>query len=272
MTRRTGIVIQARSGSSRLPGKVLRSIGDSSLLDRLVRRMQAVTNVAEIVVATGSRPENRPIVELCQRASIDCFVGSEENCLERMVTAAQHHHLDLVVRVTADNPLTDPHGIAESVEIAEDADLDYFDNICHSGYPHGAGFEIISTRALEFSLQTWQMPENLEHVTWAIRRHLDLFRSDFFRAPAQLHRPDYRLSVDYEEDFTVVSAVYEHFDWRNDVALADIIGFLDQHPELVKHNSALGAHLMTAAELKAWQLPIDLATRQAWQALVQTVG
>jgi spore coat polysaccharide biosynthesis protein SpsF len=259
-----GIIVQARMNSSRLPGKVLKAIGSEPLLERLLRRLRLSERADGLVVATGDVRDNQGIVELCRELGVECFIGSEENCLERIVGAERAYGFESIVRVTGDNPLTDPWGIDEAIPIFAERSLDYLDNINALGYPHGAGFEIIARRALEFSLEQWQMRENLEHVTWALRRHLALFRHDIFRAPHELVRQHYRLSVDHERDFQVVTCIYRHFGWRDDIRLHEIISFLDQHPELAALNTNGVEQLMRAQDLENWQLPIDDAVREAW--------
>ncbi len=261
---RIGIIVQARVRSQRLPRKVLAPIGEMPLLERLARRLQLATAPEGLVIATGDHAENEPIVELCRRIRVNCFVGSENDTLDRMIQAAKQHDWDAIVRVTADNPLTDPAGIDAGISFFRAENLDYFDNICYSGSPHGMGYEIVSRRVLEFSHEQWQMRENFEHVTWGLRRHLSLFKHAFFRVPPELHRPRYRLSVDHPEDLEVVRCVYEQLDFRNDVTLAEIVACLDAHPEIVARNAKYADLLMTEQDLDAWQLPLDQATCAAW--------
>ena len=268
---RIGIIAQARMRSTRLPNKVLAPIGDAPLLEHLARRLQLACETVTVVIATGDDAANQPIVALCERVGVACFVGSEQDTLNRMIQAARHFELDAIVRVTADNPLTDPYGIDTGVRLFRAQTLDYFDNICYTGYPHGMGYEIISRRTLEFSRAQWQMPENLEHVTWALRRHISLFRHAFFEVAPELHRPRYRLSVDHANDLELVRRVYAELNFRDDAALAEIVAFLDAHPEIVALNAQhSGETLMTRQELENWQMPLDEATRRAWENFAGT--
>ena len=267
-----GIVVQARMLSSRLPGKTLRPLGGVSLLERLLRRMRMSTAAAGLVVATGDRPENRTIVARCAELGVTCHVGAEDNCLQRMVEAARVSGFGSFVRITADNPLIDPSGIDLAIRQYRAEGLDYLDNICYGGYPHGAGCEIVSERALSFSEQQWRMPENLEHVTWALRRHIGLFKHGFFQAPPELHRPAYRFSVDREEDFQAVQGIYAHFNWRDDITLAEIVACLDARPDLVDLNAQADERLLLHSQLMAWQLETTAAEAQAWRRFRRNGG
>jgi spore coat polysaccharide biosynthesis protein SpsF (cytidylyltransferase family) len=271
--KRLGIVVQARAGSSRLPGKTLRPIGGVAMLERLLRRMRMVTEADGLIVATGDRPENQAIVSLCQTMGVACHVGSENNCLQRMLEAVRRQEYDSLVRITADNPLIDPQGIDAAIRQYRAEGLEYLDNICHGGYPHGAGCEVVSRRALEFSEQQWRMPENLEHVTWALRRHINLFKHAFFQAPPALHRPAYRFSVDQEVDFQVVEQLYALHGWRDDMTLAEIIACLDARPELVALNEqAATDRLLTHDQLMAWQMPATPNEVEAWRSFKETAN
>ncbi|OQY99476.1 MAG: hypothetical protein B6D41_01445 [Chloroflexi bacterium UTCFX4] len=270
VVERIGIIAQARLRSTRLPRKVLAPIGAAPLLQHLTQRLKLARKATTVVIATGDEPANTPIIELCQTIDVACFVGSEQDTLDRMIQAARCYELDAIVRVTADNPLTDPYSIDEGIRIFRAQALDYFDNICYKGHPHGMGYEIISRRVLEFSRAQWQMPENLEHVTWALRRHLSLFRHAFFEVPPELHRPRYRLSVDHPEDLELLRHVYAALNFRDDATLREIVTLLDAHPEMVALNAQYADTLMTRQTLENWQLPLDDTTRQRWTEFAHT--
>lgn len=265
MREQIGIVVQARTCSTRLPGKVLQPIGGVSLLERLLRRMKMATETCGVVVATGDVPDNQPIIAECQRLCVTCVVGPEDDCLQRIIMAAEQAGFNSLVRVTADNPLIDPWGIDEAVQLFRAEDLEYLDNIQYHGYPHGAGCEVVSTRALQFSRLMWSVAENLEHVTWAVRRHLALFKHRFFHSPNCLHRPAYRFSVDHEEDLEVVRRIYQHFRWRDDIRLDEIVAFLDGHPEIVALNALWVEKLPTPENILAWQLETGPGIEELWK-------
>jgi spore coat polysaccharide biosynthesis protein SpsF len=263
---RIGIVIQARTQSTRLPGKVLAPIGSATLLERLTRRMMLSRQSCALIVATGDHPDNRPIASHCRDLGVTCVTGSEEDCLSRIVLAAHTADLDGIVRVTADNPLTDPDAIDEGLWRWQAHGLDYLDNINGAGSPHGTGFEIIGRDVLEFSHATWNVPENREHVTWAVRRHLSLFAHEFLRVRPEHHRPHYRLSVDYPEDLAVVTRVYHRFGWRDEMRQGEIIAYLDGHRDVAALNAGLSDPLIAPETLRARQQPVDGATANAWAA------
>lgn len=255
-----GIVIQARMGSSRFPGKTLTDVEGVTLLERLLRRMRMSRKAGEVVVATTTNPLDEAIERHCAALGVRCFRGSEEDCLQRMILAAKEAGITVVARITADNPLIDPWGIDRGFGFVEALGLDYLDGIQAEGYPHGSGFEIVRLAALELSLRTWDIPQNHEHVTWSIRRHLARFRHGIYVA-APAHRRDlYRYSVDHREDLEVVRAIYAAFGGRDDIRLAPLLEFLDSRPDLRALNQAFAGELPSLARIRAWQEePLDEA-------------
>lgn len=248
-----GIVIQARMGSSRLPGKTLMDVGGVTLLERLLRRMRMSKMAEQIVVATTVNPLDKAIEDQCSTLGIRCFRGSEEDCLGRMIQASKEAGVEVLCRITADNPLIDPWAIDQGFEMMVSHNLDYLDNIQAEGYPHGGGFEIVRLDALEFSLKTWDEPLNHEHVTWSLRRHLARFRHGIYQSLPEHQRPRYRYSVDRQEDLEVVRAIYAGHDGRDDLRLTEVLGFLDLHPEIRALNEAFAGDIPSLATIRAWQ-------------------
>jgi spore coat polysaccharide biosynthesis protein SpsF len=261
---KVGIVIQAREGSTRLPGKVVMPVEGVPLLERLIRRMRMSRTAGGVIVATGAAEGNRAIASLCDAIGVECFFGSEENVLDRMLSAADRSGFETVVRVTADNPLIDPWGIDEAVSLFLEQGLDHLDNIWFGGYPHGAGSEVVSRTALAFSLREWTFKANLEHVTWGIRLNPRLFRNGFFQADPALHRPRLRFSVDHAEDLAVVRSIYRIFGGRDDIRLPEVIAFLDSHPDVAGMNAMHAESLPTREVLLAQQLQWDEDLAQRW--------
>src|SRR5438105_7696590 len=144
---RTVAIIQARMGSRRLPGKVMMKIGGRPLLVYLVERISKARTLDSIVVATTTNPRDNVIIEECERRGIPNFRGSEEDVLSRYVWAARACEADIIVRVTADNPLTDPDSIDRVVDSIVSTGTDY---ALEMGLPIGTAGEALTWKGLSF--------------------------------------------------------------------------------------------------------------------------
>jgi len=235
---RTVAIIQARMGSTRLPGKVLLDLAGEPMLARVVNRTRRATTLHELVVATTTEPADEPIVELCATRGWPCFRGSEEDVLDRYYQAANKHRADVVVRITSDCPLIEPEIVNFVVqEFVEKGPLDYVSNtLPPRNFPRGLDVEVMSFKALE---RTWCEDDNpawREHVTPYIYLHPERFA---FRAVMNDRDYSYmRWTVDTAEDLAFVRRIYDHFghdyfSWR------EVLAVLDEHPEWLEINRAV---------------------------------
>jgi spore coat polysaccharide biosynthesis protein SpsF (cytidylyltransferase family) len=162
-------IIQARMGSSRLPGKTIADVAGRPLLLHVVERTQRARRVDKVVVATTDRSSDDPIADLCQREGIQCFRGSEDDVLDRFYRTAQAHGADVVVRITADCPLIDAAVIDKVIARFQAGDCDYVSNILRYTYPDGLDTEVFSFAALERAWREAKKPSEREHVTPYLR-------------------------------------------------------------------------------------------------------
>lgn len=230
------VVIQARTGSTRLPGKVLADVAGKPLLARVAERSQRMERADEVVVATSTSPRDDAIAALCAERGWACFRGSEEDVLDRYYRAAVRHGAAHVVRVTADCPFLCPHQADRVVERHLETGSDYAHNITvwGSGMPLGTGVEIFTFAALERSWREGHEPHHREHVDEYVGDHPELFHMERVKAPTELHRPKLRLTVDTPEDLELTRQVYTRL--ADPVELGDVIALLDESPELVELN------------------------------------
>jgi spore coat polysaccharide biosynthesis protein SpsF len=195
-------IVQARMGSSRLPGKVLRPIRGIPLLQYQLTRLRHARELDDLCVATTQRQQDDPIETLCRGLGVGVFRGSEEDVLQRYVQAAESTSADAVVRLTGDCPLLDPLLLDAVVRAfrAASPPYDYYSNTLDRGFPPGMDVEVIDRKALERADREATDPAEREHVT------LHLYRrpSDY-----RLGSYDYRLTVDTLEDFERVKKIIE---------------------------------------------------------------
>lgn len=225
---KTVAIIQARMGSTRLPGKVLKLLNGEPMLSRVVKRVRRAAGVDEVLIATTTEPRDDALTDLCAREGWPCFRGSEHDVLDRYYLAAKEARATVVVRITADCPLIDP-GIASSViEGLELQGSDYCSNVFPRTYPRGLDVEAFTFAALETA---WREDGNLawrEHVTQFIVRQPERFAMSNLTGD-----DDYsalRWTVDTPEDFAFAEKVCAHFP-NDDFSWEDVLAVLAQHPD-----------------------------------------
>jgi len=194
-----GVVVQARMGSTRLPGKVLLPIAGRPLLDHVVGRLSQLRNKVLIVVATTIASKDDVISERCYGLGVECFRGSELDVLGRYVACARAHGFDHVVRLTADNPFTD----IDELDRLIDQHLTESNDYTHSFgvMPLGVGAEIFTRAALERSGRDGRESNHREHVNEYVQENPHIFRIGRLDVPAAKRHPEISLTVDTVEDY-----------------------------------------------------------------------
>ena len=236
--RRVVAVLQARTGSTRLPGKVLLPLGGRPMLHLIVERVRGSRALSELVIATTTDSRDDAIGRLAGELGVGCFRGSEEDCLDRYYQAARQSRADVVVRLTGDNPLVDGDFVDWVVGRYRAADpaCDYADTSISKTFPLGLSVEVFSFEALATAWREDDNPAWREHVTPFIYRQPHRFRTLHLASPEDFSR--IRATVDTPEDLIVMRHVYEHFgnrpfSWRDAVAL------LQSRPEWLSLNRAV---------------------------------
>jgi len=230
-------IIQARTGSTRLPGKVLKEIGGKTLLEILVERVKRASSIDKIVIATTVAAEDKKIADLAGKLGLDSYRGSEKDVLDRYYQAAKKFKADVVVRITGDCPLMDPTIIDRVVGYyKENSDkFDYASNIRPPTFPDGMDVEVFPFTVLEKAWRDAELPSEREHVTAYIANHPEIFRigNVFYECNAV----SIRLTVDNNEDFEVVRTIIENFPDKKDFGLEDIIDLKKRNPGIFLGNS-----------------------------------
>jgi spore coat polysaccharide biosynthesis protein SpsF (cytidylyltransferase family) len=201
-------ILQARMGSSRLPGKVLASLGASTVLEELLRRLAGSRRLDALVVATTAEPEDDAIVAVARARQIPCFRGSATDVLDRVWCAAQAFAADVVVRLTADNPLVDGGFVDTCVErfLASTPAVEYLDTMSSGTFPYGLAVEVMRREALGRAWTMATRPEDREHVTLFIREHGDRFQLSYVRSPVD--HSGLRWTIDTQADLDAMRALY----------------------------------------------------------------
>lgn len=205
-----GIVLQARMGSTRLPGKVLKTLAGKPMLERILNRLRACRQANMVILATGDGSDNDAVARLGETLGVAVFRGSESDVLDRYYACAAAFGLDWIVRATGDNPFVDAEEGDRLIAFAQGRGLGYASAFPSfgSGLPIGVGLEIMSRAALERSWREGGEPHHREHVNEYIQEHPELFPQQTLTAPADKTAPGISLTVDTPEDFARAESLW----------------------------------------------------------------
>jgi spore coat polysaccharide biosynthesis protein SpsF len=229
-------IVQARTGSRRLPGKVLMDLGGQTVLARVVSRLKKRSReIDEMVVATTRRPADDRIVEACESLQVPCFRGAEHDVLDRYYQAAHSYSADTVVRITADCPLIDPELVDETIRVLREERADYASNLFPRTYPRGLDAEVFTIAALDRAWSEAREPYQREHVTPYLYEHPETFRLAVVRGGVDHSR--YRWTLDTLEDLELLRTIYSFFDGRDDFSWQEVLQVIERKPNLSELNS-----------------------------------
>ncbi|MFJ7185414.1 cytidylyltransferase domain-containing protein [Lysinibacillus xylanilyticus] len=230
----TIVIVQARMGSSRLPGKILKQLGDVDVLTYDIKRCRAIQGVSEVIVATSNLPQDDAIAEWCEMHHVAYFRGSEDDVLDRYVQCAKMYKPDYVMRVTSDCPFVDYEMASEIVSLMEKEKKDIV--LMNGELPRGLAVELISYEALLRIYESGTEPRHREHVTYYAYEFHEEFNAVTYRIPTNRIAPELRITLDTVEDYELISAVAKHF---NDplVPSSEVIRYLRETPNVAKLNA-----------------------------------
>jgi spore coat polysaccharide biosynthesis protein SpsF len=231
-------VVQARMGSTRLPGKVLEAIAGTPMLGHVLQRAKAIPGVDMVILATTSAVKDASLVALAKKYGARCFRGSENDVLERYYQAAKANGVDTVVRVTADCPLLDPEVSGLVVARFNKGNVDYASNSQPPTYPDGLDTEVFSFQALVTAWREARLPSQREHVTPYIWGSPQRFR--LANVAHRVNLSEMRWTVDEPQDLEFLRGVCRYL--RGDVLkarMADVLQVLELHPELLEANAGI---------------------------------
>jgi spore coat polysaccharide biosynthesis protein SpsF len=240
-------VVQARTGSSRLPNKVLLPLGGRPLLLRMLDRVRAAKLVDEVVLATTRLDADEPLRALAREAGVHFVAGDPYDLLDRHLEAAQSSRADVVVKIPSDCPLIDPRVVDAVVGFfrRHGGQHDFVTNLLPPTWPDGNDVEVMRRDALELAWREADRPFQREHTTPFIWDQPERFRIANVTA-ASWARPElpatHRLTIDYPEDYRLICAVFEalHVEGAAPFSVEAIVSFLDAHPEVRALNARYG--------------------------------
>lgn len=233
-----GVIIQARMGSTRLPGKVMKKIQGRSVLEHVIERVKQSKLIDEIIIATTTHEHDSVIEAEASRCGVKSFRGSEEDVLSRYYYAAKSNELDVVVRITSDCPLIDPIIIDNVIEFYESHNYAIVTNagndLHNRTYPRGLDVEVFSFTLLENAYHDAKEKHQREHVTpyiYETSKSVAIYKNE-------IDYSEYRWTLDTEEDFELICEIYRYlYKGSHDFYLEEIVNLVNARPELKMINA-----------------------------------
>jgi len=227
-----GFLITARLKSTRLPEKVMLELNNRPLICHMIDRLKLSNILDRIILCTSTNPQDKPLVDIAANESIDCFVGSEEDVIQRLYDSAREFRLDYALNVTADCPLVSLEYLEIILNKYVETGADF---ITCLNLPHGFHSNGLKVDAMR---RVCEIKKSRETEVWGgYFTDTGLFDVVDIDVPPEYIRPDYRLTVDYPEDFDLLKKIFNHFgEDTYKTSMLDIIKYLDENPQLVKIN------------------------------------
>jgi len=237
-------IIQARIGSTRLPGKAMMDINNEPMLYYVIKQVKASRNISKIIIATTHLPEDDVIEEYSTKLGYDVFRGESNDVLDRYYKCSKLYNLKTIVRITSDDPLIDPFVIDKCLEKFQNKNFDYVSNTISkkderwlpslNGFPYGVAVEVFNFSSLEKAWKNSKNPLEREHLSPYFIKNPDLFRLGSITNSDD--SSNIRVTVDYPEDFDFVKSILTFYKKNEVVTIEKIKSFLTKNPELSELN------------------------------------
>jgi len=238
------IFLQARINSKRFPRKVLKKIFGKSIIELLVERLHRINERVKIILVTGEKEKNYPLIEIAEKLKIDYFCGSEENILDRLYQASMKFKSHNIIRITADNPLIDINLIKEGIEKFSKHEYDILNvDTVDGGYPQGMNFEIFSSDALKRTrneiFKKYSKKEDFDQTF--ISPAINMLKNKKFKKYSLKTKNNFsllRLTMDNQEDFELIKILYKKFYQKEELfGLNEVLELYKQNPKIFSiHN------------------------------------
>ena len=235
--QRTIAVVQSRMTSSRLPGKALITIGGRPAIEQLLRRLQAVPEIDEIIVATTTNTEDDVLVDYLNGIGVWATRGSDSDVLGRVAHAISGIECEYVVKVTADCPVLDPKIASSVIAVAHSSEFDFVSNGIVRSFPDGMDCAVVRKGAFLQSAIDAVDPLEREHTSLHIRRNPNVYSQHNVHAPPDLYWPELGLTLDTVEDRALIESIFDELGPDRLFSCTEMVGLFRAKPELLKLNA-----------------------------------
>lgn len=232
--------IEARMTSSRLPGKVMMQAAGRPMIQHLVDRLKSVDSINDIIIATTRNAEDDVIEEFSDSHDVRCYRGSEDDVMDRVLSAASSCKADVVVEITGDCPIIDPRIIQQSVQIFKHNECDYASNVIIRSYPDGMDTQVFWLDVLKRSESMTNDKLDREHVSLHIRNNPNIFKQINLIAPPDQYWPELGLTLDEYRDYNLLKKIIEHYaDYNYFFSCSEVVSLLKDKLEWVSINRGI---------------------------------
>jgi|TARA_B100000953_G_scaffold96890_1_gene79392 spore coat polysaccharide biosynthesis protein SpsF (cytidylyltransferase family) len=231
------VIIEARTGSSRLPNKVVAEIEGKPMIFYVIDRIKQIKSVEQIILATTQEENDKILTEIAKQNSIGSFVGDSIDVLDRGYQCALQNNADPIIRITGDCPLIDPDIVEEMLEFYLKNNYDYVSNRINPKYPDGLDVEIYSFNTLQMAAQNAKWSSERELVTTYITKNPKNFK--IFSYENQEDLSEYRWTVDEQKDLEFIRKIYSIMKPKTNFSMKEIVEILSKNSELLKINAGI---------------------------------
>ena len=231
-------IIQARTGSTRLPNKVFKNLCGNPLIWHITNRLKYSKKINKIILATTQNENDNVLEEWALENDISCFRGSENDVLDRYYHSAHHFEVDTIVRITADDPFKDSQIIDKVINLFEENNLDFAYNNNPPTFPEGLDTEVFSFDALENAFNNSIDSFEREHVTQYFYRNPSIFSQACLKNPIDLSY--LRWTIDTQQDWDMTEIIYNKlYPIKDNFSMPDILKLINKEPYIATINSAV---------------------------------
>ena len=228
-----GCIIQARTGSTRFPKKILNKIDEMhTVLEFLIKQLKNSRKIDKIVIATTCSNDDEKIVELCKQLDLDFFQGDENDLVDRYYKCAKKFNFENIIRITSDCPLMDPYLVDEGIDKFLEEGCDYLTNSTGS-FPHGVDFSIFKFSVLEKTWKNARLLSEKEHVIPYMEKNESNFNTIFIKNDNDHSK--FRITLDWPDDLELLRIIVNRIDNRP-ILIQDVVKLLDNNLNLLKIN------------------------------------
>ncbi len=252
--QRIAAIVEARMGSTRLPGKILEKLEGKPVLQHIVERMRRSRYIDDVIVATTAKESDDIVETFCRSIGCPVYRGSEDDVLSRVLEAARTFHVDIIVEITGDSPVIDWRYADQLVALFYSGVYDYVANTALAKtFPVGMGIQVFPTKVLEKVNQLTNSPVDHEHVSIFIYTHPDLFRLAYLPAETSMNHPELVITLDTPEDLSLIREIYRNlYPVNPDFSGQEVVDFLLKNPQLFESVSGI-ARKDAVKEEKEWE-------------------
>ena len=237
---KTIVIVQARTGSSRFPAKVLKKINNKSIIEIIISRLKKAKEVDQIVIATTKNRNDNRLIKHLKKINVDFFRGSENNVLDRFFKTAKKFDGKIIVRITADCPLVDPNLVDQLIKKIKKSKADYISNVLPPTFPDGFDVEVFNFKLLKTASTLANKSQRLNGgvVLAYVRDNIKKINFININCPIKNVRK-LRVTIDYEKDFRLIKKIFKYYKKKPFFTWKNVINFAKKNQSLFEQNTGI---------------------------------